>query len=175
MMINKSVIYTVLAGLFIASSNLAYATNPSESVVIHYGGTISIPPCTIETPKVGVDFNDIQVTELSSASTATEWKTFELNLSDCTDVNSVDMTFTGAAQGNYFANSGDAKHLAIEMEYIPVGSNAVPVKPGTVLSPTLSNQATVAFPFQVRIRNNGTGAATAGSVLSIITVSYTFK
>lgn len=158
-----------------SSCNLSFAS--TEQVLLHYSGTVVIPPCTIEVPKVPIDFGNIQAPSLSTSSDTTEWKDFSLDLSGCTDVTTVWMTFAGASspQSGYFANSGTAKNLAIELEMVENKVSAVPLYPGATITPNISGQSTASFPFHVRIRNDGNGPATTGSVTTVITVNYVFK
>ena len=56
----------LLAGLLFSSYSFAL----SEQVVMHYSGTVVIPPCIVSTPSLSVDFGDIITGKPTSGTVA---------------------------------------------------------------------------------------------------------
>lgn len=107
----------IALGLFV--SGVALADNPTESVIIHYSGTVTIPPCTITTQSIGIDFGDIEANTLAESSSATDWKDVAVLLTNCTDVTTATMTVSNtpsAANPQYIASTGTAEHVGIEAQ-----------------------------------------------------------
>lgn len=156
-------------------SLLARADNPSDQMIFRYTGNVIIPPCTVAMAKYDIDFGDINTETLAVTGSGTDWREVHLALTDCTNVNNVTLTLSNnvsAKNNNYFASTGTASHVAVEFSD-PVG--VYNTKPGGVIAMQIDGAPGIDFPFRVRIVNDGSGAATAGTIVSTITVNYEFK
>lgn len=152
------------------------ATTPQDVVNIYYSGTVVIPPCTIATPTITVDFGNILAGDLATADSATEWKNTVVSLTDCSEVSHYSFTVSATqstAISRYIANSGTAEHVAVEALATLLGDE--PITNGTIISGNLNEQANMNMILRFRIHNDGTGPATTGSVVSTITLTYTFN
>ena len=157
-------------------SGVALADNPTESVIIHYSGTVTIPPCTITTQSIGIDFGDIEANTLAESSSATEWKDVAVLLTNCTDVTTATMTVSdtpSAANPQYIASTGTAEHVGIEAQAFYYSN--IPLSNGAVFQLGINGASSYSFDIHARLHNDGTGAATLGTVVSTITLSFEFK
>lgn len=149
----------------------------SDEIFLNYSGTVVIPPCTIGTTAAVVDFGTLPTTDFTTSDSATDWKEVKINLTDCTNVSEYDVTVnaTPDSENNLLiANEGTAEHLAVQAKMeIPT---VMPAYDGITIPIRLALKETISqTAFDFRIRNNGSGAATAGTVKSVITLVYTFK
>ncbi|NTZ46193.1 type 1 fimbrial protein [Lelliottia aquatilis] len=170
------IIKTLLIGsLFISINCLAIPV--VDQIYLNYSGTVVIPPCTISVPSAVVDFGTLPITDFTTSDSATDWKEVKINLTECADVSEYDVTInaTPDSENNlYIANEGTAEHLAVQAKMeIPT---VMPAYDGVTIPVRLALKETISqTAFDFRTRNNGSGAATAGSVKSVITLVYTFK
>lgn len=170
------ILKTLLVGsLFVAANCLAAPA--SDQIYLYYSGTVVIPPCTISVPAAVVDFGTLPTTDFTTSDSATEWKEVKITLTDCKNVNEVDVTINATEDSEnhlYIANEGTAEHLAVQAKMeLP---EVMPAYNGITIPVRLLQRETVVLTaFDFRIRNNGSGAATAGSVKSVVTLVYTFK
>lgn len=153
-----------------------FAQATSDQVFLSYSGTVVTPPCLISTPSLTVDFGDIPAGDLATADSTTDWKNTLVELSQCTNVTSVTMTVNAApsdANPKYIRSTGTAEHVAVEAREGLVSFNDL-FNGATIGFDTLGNP-TNKIDLRFRIRNDGTGAATGGTVISTMTLTYIFK
>lgn len=170
-----TLIKTFVVILLLPLSLLARADNSSDQLTFHYSGNVIIPSCTVALPSYVINFGNINIEQLENTGSSTDWKEMHLKLSDCTDVNTATLTFSSnasAADSNYFASTGTAKHVAIELADLGIMSRAVP---GETHSFQINGAEAIDFGYLVRVVNDGSGMATSGTVESVITVNYEFK
>ncbi|ENA0608717.1 type 1 fimbrial protein [Enterobacter bugandensis] len=154
----------------------SYAGTLVDDIVLNYQGTIVTSPCVITTPTVDIDFGDIPVGDLATTLAASEWRTATIHLEDCNEVNLVTMTLNFTPDSHdplLMASTGTAKNVAVEnSDDLQEISHVLNGKAVTV--PILA-QTSYTKAFRFRIRNNGAGAATPGTVISVMTITYEFK
>lgn len=158
----------------------AFASNYYDSVEINYNGAVVLPPCTIDSSLLNINLgDDINVTDLATTGSASaNWSQGKVVLSDCAEVNSYTVTATldpSPANPQYIASTGTAEHIAVE-GLITVGLE--PEKPlvnGFTYTKTLGAATSDSLLFKFRLHNDGTGAATTGTVVSTVTINYTFN
>lgn len=158
-------------------STRSYSANLVDQVVLNYKGNVVMPPCTISVPAALVDFGTLPATDFATSDSATDWQEVKIQLTDCTNVSEYDVTIDATPDSEnrlYIANGGTAEHLAVQAKMeIPT---VMPAYDGITIPVRLALRETISLTaFDFRIRNNGSGAATAGSVKSVITLVYTFK
>ncbi len=162
----------LLAGLLFSSYSFAL----SEQVMMHYSGTVVIPPCIVSTPSLSVDFGDIMASTLANSGSATGWKMTTVRLSNCTNVTDIAILINATmstANADYIASTGTAQHVAVNATVGPAGTT---VKDGLTLAGiNMAGQSDYSTDFYLQVINDGTGSATAGSVQSAITLTYAFK
>lgn len=161
--------------LLLPLSLFARADNPSDQLTFHYSGNVVVPACTVALANYVIDFGNINVETLENTDSGTDWKQIHLILSDCTDVNTISVTLSenaSAENTSYFASTGTAKHVAVEL--FDLGLMSV-LHPGQTHSQQINGAPGIDWNYQVRIVNDGSGMATSGTVDSTITVNYEFK
>lgn len=124
-----------------------------------------------------VDFGNILASDLATSDSATDWKEAKLQLTGCSGVSEIDVTINAtpnSAEKLYIANDGTAGHLAVQAKMeIPT---VMPAYDGiTIPVHMVQGESLALIAFDFRIRNDGTGPATAGSVKSVVTLVFTFK
>lgn len=163
----------ILPALYFSSA-MCIADPISDQIYLNYGGTVVVPPCTIATPSVPVDFGNIKAGELETPDSATEeWIEAKVSLTGCSGVSKYGFTVTAqqdSATPQYLANTGTAEHLAVEAML-----GIIPIENGYYIENSLDGNLNADMNFKFRIHNNGTGAATPGSVVSVVTLTFTFR
>lgn len=165
----------LLPGLALVSG-LAMAENITEQLTFNYSGTVVISPCTIETPSLTIDFGDIKASDMATSGASTDWKQTIISLTGCADVSQVMMTVqyaTAPANTYYMASTGTAKHVAIDFGETLFFDDHITNNTIITLTPDASGKVNDGFHF--RIINDGTGAATPGTVIGTLTLTYEFK
>lgn len=109
----KLALFTLLScSLF---STTSFATN------IDITGTVVASPCTVNGGQESLEVklgDNIQADSLATAGSATEWKDFTLELSNCpASTSSFSVTFSGTADddANFYKNTGNATNLKLEL------------------------------------------------------------
>ncbi|WP_279204675.1 fimbrial protein [Obesumbacterium proteus] len=155
---------------------VSYCYATPELVVMHYRGTVVIPPCTIATPLASVNFGNILASELTNSSDSTDWKELNINLSDCTDVGKYTVTVSApvsTANAKYIGSTGTAEHIAIEA--VAALDSDIQIYNKSVLKINTGGEASQILPLKFRLHNDGSGEATTGTVTSTITLTYAFQ
>lgn len=165
----------LIGSLFVAAHCLAVPV--TDQIYLYYSGTVVMPPCTISAPAVAVDFGTIPAADLATSDSATDWKEATVKLTNCTNISEIDIAINAtpsSANNLYIANGGTAEHVAVQAKMeVPT---VMPVYDGiTIPVHMVQGQTVVMTAFDFRIRNDGSGAATTGSVKSVVTLAFTFK
>lgn len=167
-------VFLIMTSLLFIYSNQAVGL--VDQVTINYSGTIVISPCIISTPTINLEFGDIPASDLATSGTTSDWKTARIQLTDCSSVNQLIMTVNFTPDPNdirYMASTGTAKHVAVENSSDLLDVNHILNGRRTIVP--LLGAKSYSEPFRFRIRNDGTGAATPGTVVSAMTITYEFK
>lgn len=113
---------------------------------------------------------------MAESSSATAWKDVAVALTDCTDVTTATMTVSNtpsAANPAYIASTGTAEHVGIEAQAFLYAN--LPMSNGSVFQLSIDGASSYSFDIHARLHNDGTGAATLGTVASTITLAFEFK
>lgn len=150
--------------------------NNTEQVVLHYSGTVVIPPCTIAVPQGSVDFGKIMANDFADSGAATDWKELDVKLTDCVDVTSFTVSVSAPvskANPKYIGSTGTAEHIGIEAAAIL--ETETPVYNGVVIKRDTGGELNQTLPLKFRLHNDGSGAATTGTIKSTVTLTYAFQ
>ncbi|MCS2153790.1 type 1 fimbrial protein [Scandinavium goeteborgense] len=168
-------INSVVGIILLSLSIISWAENPSDQMMFHYSGNIIIPSCTVDLPSYTINFGSVNVESLESTGSSTDWRQIHLILSDCTNVNSIELTFSdnaSAVSSEYYSSTGTAKHVAVELLDM---AGMTRIKPGATRPQIINGAPGIDFVYATRIVNDGSGMATSGTVESVITINYEFK
>ncbi|ELP5717216.1 minor fimbrial subunit [Enterobacter asburiae] len=151
------------------------ANAAGTSVNINITGKIITPPCVVDTNTVNqtVDLKKDYVHNLT-AGNGSSWTSFQLSLSKCpTNWTSVTVAFTGtpAADDSYFANSGTAKGVVLQ---ISDSGHKTSYGNGDKITETVDETRNVTFPLEARMYSPD-GQATGGSFNALVQVDFTYQ
>ena len=167
----------ILSTLFfvpLALTTLSHTANAADST-INITGTVVASPCTIEAEKT-IKLGDIDASKLATTGSSSPFVSFSVNLSECpATTTSAVATFSGtAADTDYYANTGEAKNVDIELVSSYSSANLGNGKTYNVSIDSTTHAA--AYNMKTRVRNDGKGSAvTPGSVSSAIQMSIAYK
>ncbi|CAI1223610.1 fimbrial protein [Serratia quinivorans] len=167
---------TLASGLLISHTTLA------DSVTVNISGNVVASPCIVDGSAItNVILDDIDISELTTAGSSGTNKFFDLKLKECpARTTKVTATFSGIADknnSNYFANSGTADNVAIQIKDIPAAwaSNVItPTGGKTMTVNVVATDHTAKFSLVTRIISPD-GTAQPGTVNSAIQVSFTYQ
>lgn len=159
----------LVCGLFIS---LAQASD----VTITVNGRVIAKPCTVSTTDVLIDFGTLYAYNFITPQSTSEWRTFNLQLTNCPiGTSQVTATFSGTSDNtNYYANlatTDAAKNIQIELQ----DSLNTVLKNGSSKNLTVNNSSkSIDTPMRVRLISLN-GGATQGAIQSEITVTYQYQ
>jgi minor fimbrial subunit len=156
--------------LFVMSGNASAADS-----TINITGTVVASPCTIEAVK-NVDLGDIDATKLATTGTSSAYVSFSVNLTDCpATTTSATATFSGTASNtDYYANSGTAKNVEVELVTSYSSANMGNGKSMNVSIDSATHASS--FNLKTHVKNDGKGSAvTPGSVSTAIQMAVAYK
>ncbi|MGF6268523.1 minor fimbrial subunit [Lelliottia nimipressuralis] len=173
---NNLIYFILLLTFFTGTSTVRAEEAITDNLKLTYFGNVVLPPCTITTPSFNLDFGDILVNDMATSLAASEWQTATIHLDDCSEISSVTMTMTFTPDSHdplLMASSGTAKNVAVENsgELLEISH----VLNGKAVTIPMLAQKSYTKALRFRIRNNGAGATTSGTVISAMTITYTFK
>jgi len=155
----------------LAMSGNAHAADSTINIT----GTVVASPCTIEAVK-NVDLGDIDATKLAATGTSSDYVSFTLNLTNCpATTTSATATFSGTASNtDYYANSGTAKNVEVELVSSYSSTNMGNGKTFNIGIDAATHGAS--YGLKTHVKNDGKGsAATPGSVSSAIQIAMAYK
>ncbi|MBL5902943.1 fimbrial protein [Serratia fonticola] len=157
-----------LAGLFSAT---AHATD------VNLGGTVIASACTVDTDSISrdVDLGRVQKKDLQTAGSAGDWQPFKVNLVSCpAATRSATVIFTGTpytGDATLYANAGTALGVVVQMAQ---DANKTLVQGnGTSMTVNVDAQHNATYVLAARVIS--TGNAVAGTVNSIVQMSFTYQ
>jgi minor fimbrial subunit len=156
--------------LFALSGN----ANAADST-ININANVVASPCVVEAVK-NIDLGDIDATKLATTGTSSAYVSFTISLTECpATTTTATATFNGTASNtDYYANSGTAKNVEIELvtSYSSTNlGNGKSMNTGIDASTHIGN-----LNVKVHVKNDGKGSAvTPGSVSSAIQMTVTYK
>ncbi|WP_330982157.1 MULTISPECIES: fimbrial protein [Enterobacterales] len=109
--------------------------------------------------------------DLERKGNASSWVLFDLRVKNCPSVTKkVTATFTGPPDGVYFASSGDAKNVAIELQT----TSGEVISNGTRKTVNVDTTAHTAM-LNLQTRAVSKGATTPGSMETVIQVVFNYE
>lgn len=151
----------------------------ADPVTINVTGKVIAAACTIDNNgKYDVDLGqNLSAVRLNSATPYSEWKTFNVTLSQCpAGTTKVTARFSGienTARNDMYANAagdGYAKNIAIELQRTTGGVNA---GNGKALTVDVDSLRKATFDLQARVY--GIGGATPGNIASVVTLDFAYN
>jgi len=145
----------------------------AADVTITVNGTVVAAPCNVSTGNATVILGDIFKSSLTTPGSASTWVPVSLEINSCPIGTSlVTATFTGMVDTyGFYRNQGTAVGVSIELQ------DSI----GTILNSGMQKQIVVdsstqraKFDLKVRARAMAGSSVTAGSILSMINVTYTY-
>jgi|EndMetStandDraft_3_1072993.scaffolds.fasta_scaffold02516_7 minor fimbrial subunit len=155
----------------LAMSGNAHAADSTINIT----GTVVASPCTIEAVK-NVDLGDIDATKLAATGTSSDYVSFSVNLTNCpATTTSATATFSGTASNtDYYANSGTAKNVEVELVTSYSSANMGNGKSMNVTIDSATHASS--YNLKTHVKNDGKGSAvTPGSVSSAIQMAIAYK
>lgn len=153
---------------------LVAASVQATDVTITVNGEVVAKPCTIATTTANVSLGTLSTSALQSAGSVSDWKTVDLELTDCpVGTSSVTATFAGTSDstGTYFLNQGTAGNIAVEL----ADSSGNNITNGGTLTSAVSD-TTLSTDFSLEVRAiTPAGSVTQGSIQSVVDVTYTWQ
>ncbi|MBT0728471.1 fimbrial protein [Rosenbergiella australiborealis] len=166
------VIYLYFSGLLLLLVTISAAKCADVTITIN--GKVVAMPCTVSTPTANIDLGTLESSDFVTAGSASTWKTFTLNLTNCPiGTSAVTATFSGTSDSSasYFSNTGGAQNMAIQL----ADANGNNITNGGTQTVSVSDSSQSAV-FNLEVRAISTqGKATQGSIQSIINVIYTYS
>ncbi|CAD5668165.1 TPA: fimbrial protein [Escherichia coli] len=165
----RAVPLLLLLGL---SAPLAQAADATITV----NGRVVAKPCTVSTKNVKIDFGTLYAYSFINAQSTSQWKSFDLQLTNCpVGTSQIVASFSGTPTNtDYYANQATqdaATNIQIELQ----DTAGALLKNGSNKKVTVNdNDKSVTIPLQVRLVSL-TGGATQGTVQSVITVTYQYQ
>lgn len=147
----------------------------AENISINISGNITASPCTIDTNTVSqtVDLGRSYAHNISVGS-GSEWKAFQLTLSKCPAYwKNATVTFTGnaATDDDFFANSGSAKGVVLQ---ISDSNHIMSYGNGDTMTQIVDESRNVIFPLEARMFNPG-GGVSGGDFNAVVQVDFTYQ
>ena len=156
--------------LFAMSGNASAADS-----TINITANVVASPCTIEAVK-NIDLGDIDASKLATTGTASSYVTFSVTVSECpATTTSALATFSGTASNtDYYANSGTAKNVEVELVTSYSSANMGNGKSMNVGIDSATHASS--FNLKTHVKNDGKGSAvTPGSVSTAIQMAVAYK
>ncbi|HHR6130554.1 TPA: fimbrial protein [Providencia alcalifaciens] len=169
----KKIIFTLLT-INIFSQPLL--VNGANTVTVNFKGNIKAATCNLSTGNnIDVDLTNIGLDSFISAQGTSPWKTFNIELKDCSAyINNVKLTFTGTGDSadinSLYKNSGTATNIAIQLQS---GDGTTPLGNTKALTVPTNGQSLVSVPLRTRAFSS-LGNGTAGTLSANITATITY-
>ncbi|RTN76490.1 type 1 fimbrial protein [Enterobacter asburiae] len=161
--------------LFIIVTTVNFAIAGTTTATINILGRITAPPCTVDTDTINqtVFLGKTFVNELAAGS-GSVWTPFTLTLSKC-PVNwenaTVTLTGNSASDNKYFANSGSAQGVVLQ---ISDTGHTKSYGNGATITELIDVNRNVTFQLDARMFNPS-GVVTAGDFNAVVEVDFTYQ
>ncbi|MEZ2694735.1 fimbrial protein [Hafnia alvei] len=156
----------------------------AADATINISGQVVSEGCSIAASSLNVVLPDIDANTLATTGSTSEYEPFKIDFTDCSrGIAQVAISYTATGGDNsdagmdtYWANIGTAKNVNAEIRDTGTGGADKPAQPNSTGSIIDISPATnsASENFKVRIRNNGVGAATTGTVVVNFTMVFTY-
>lgn len=160
---------SLMAGIL---AGVAFSANAVDTTIT-VTGTVEQKTCTTPT-NVAVPLGTLYTNDFSASGTASSWQNFNLELTGCQGVTSVEATFHGTPDDSdpkLYKNSGDASNIAVDIQ----DKNAADIQFSDNTIKTVRADSSGNATLSLRARAVSTAdTITPGSIESIITVTYRY-
>ncbi|WP_310607253.1 fimbrial protein, partial [Buttiauxella brennerae] len=155
----------------------------AEDAKINISGTITDPPCTFDAgggTNLSINLgNDIQAQRLATKGQGSDWVPFTIKFVDCPrNKSKVEIKFSGTPDdynpAYLYASTGTAKNVAVELRENSGGSYDAGFGNGQSVS-QVPIDADHSVNYNLKARVTATGAATAGSVASVVLITLIYN
>jgi minor fimbrial subunit len=167
---------SILLFLCLSSAGVPLLSYSASSVKLNFTGNIKAATCNLSAGNdIDVDLTNIGLDSFISAQGASPWKTFNIELKDCSAyINNVKLTFTGTGDNadinSLYKNSGTATNIAIQLQS---GDGTTPLGNTKELTVPTNGQPLVSVPLRTRAFSS-LGNGTAGTLSANITATITY-
>jgi minor fimbrial subunit len=173
----KSVIFKNAVALALLAG-MGFSQQTLADTQLNITGTIKASPCVVNGDSGGsidVDLGThIQASTLAAASSASDWKAFNLTLSNCPlTTNNVTATFSGlpaTESATLYKNTGNATKVQVELQDA-ANNNLGNGK--TMTQPVSHTTNTAVFGLKARVYSRQ-GGATPGSIVGTVQVAFIY-
>lgn len=148
----------------------------ANNVTLNFTGNIKASPCIVSgSNPINIDLNTVYAGTFNEVQTASEWKNFNIRLTNCSsNMSKITLTFSGEADNadlnSLYKNKGTATNLAVQLQG---GIDGQPLGNQKKLEVTMSNQTSIDVPLKVRAFSVS-GGVTPGTILANITSTITY-
>jgi minor fimbrial subunit len=150
----------------------------AADVTINVSGKVIASPCTVETASnISVDLGqNLQAADLNASGKYSAWVPISLKVKNCpTSTSNVVATFSGtadtAAATRLYKNTGGASNLAVELQQAVSPYKAL----GNNQTLTVARAADNTAEFKLQARAWATGAASTGTIASVVSATFTYN
>lgn len=149
----------------------------AADATINISGQVTTDGCSISPSDLNVVLPDIEANTLATTGSTSDYVPFTINFTDCpSSISAIAISYgsTGGEGDLYWANAGTATNVNAELRS-GVNANRLvePGGQGEILDVSADTNSAVNY-YSVRIRNNGKGAATPGSVIVNFSLVYVY-
>jgi len=144
----------------------------AADVTITVNGSVVARPCNVVLNDTAVDLGNLYKFDLINPGSTSPWVNVNLSLNACpVGTSKVTASFSGPSDtSGYYTNQGSANNIAVELQ----DTGGKSLKAGTTTTIDVDDTtSTAVFPLRVRAVSVN-GGPSAGSIKSVITVTYTY-
>jgi minor fimbrial subunit len=168
--------FTCIATGIVLALLLQNSAMAAGTTTINFKGNVTATPCTAEASKV-VDFGDIDPAGLAAPGSWTAPKSFTIELTNCpATTTKITSAYSGTPSRTtmYFAGGGTAAGVAVQLK---IGSSGTILGNGSTRADSVvASTHSASLAYDVYLSNDlVTGAIGAGTVNSIINVTFTYS
>lgn len=173
----KQLKIAMLSAAIAGAALLNASVKAADPVTLNITGNIVASPCQVSSDSVNkaVDLGQgIQASSLQTAGATTDWVNFDINLDSCpAGTSKAIMTMHGTAEttnpDNMYKSTGTANNIAVVLE----SQAGEQLGDGKSIAGTISNNA---YKYQLRARAyTPNGAVTPGTIVSVVTATFTYQ
>lgn len=150
----------------------------ANAVDININGLVLASPCVVNGGNNALNVNigdNIQADSLSAAGSASPWKDFTLQLTNCPlSTSSFSVAFSGTPDGDVtanYANTGSATNLSLELT---TQDGATTLSNGSSITNT-PIPGSHAYDLQLRTRAVSKGSVMPGTITGLVQATFTYQ
>jgi minor fimbrial subunit len=179
MVLLKKITFPLLSVMGMLFQGVGHA----DPVNISVTGKVVAGSCTVGVALTSgqlVNLGSLGRTQLLSAGSASEWKSFTLNLSNCpSEITKSSVTFTGTPDNNdmtLFANGAPSPTAAtgVAVQMASDNDHNVILSNNSTLTANVDGSQNITFPLAARLYTP-TGGVRPGDITSTVLVNFTYQ